>query len=259
MPIRETAPSGAPIWFDLTTSDTARMSDFYAEVFGWTYEVTGEEFGRYVMFQHQGRDVAGLMGKPSPEIPDAWNIYLQSDDAAATAQKIAKAGGTVVIEPLDVRDIGTFLFAQDTSGAFVGVWEPKKHKGTQIWGEAAAPFWVEMHATDYPAAVEFYQSVFAWDTQVTGDSDDFRYTMQIAGGEPVAGIMDATFLPPGVPANWRFYLGCDDVDATVAAIEKSGGTVNMRPEDTPFGRLAGVADPGGAGFMLTSLSDWKAR
>jgi predicted enzyme related to lactoylglutathione lyase len=41
----------------------------------------------------------------------------------------------------------------------------------------------------------------------------------------------------------------------VAAIEKHGGVVNMQPEDTPFGRLAGVADPGGAGFMLTSLSD----
>lgn len=114
-----------------------------------------------------------------------------------------------------------------------------------------------MHATDYPAAVSFYEQVFGWDTQVTGDSDDFRYTMQIAEGVPVAGIMDATFLPPGVPANWHFYLGCDDVDATVAAIQKHGGSVNMAPEDTPFGRLAGVADPGGAGFMLSSLTDWK--
>ncbi len=43
----------------------------------------------------------------------------------------------------------------------------------------------------------------------------------------------------------------------MAKIVEHGGSVNMSPEDTPFGRLAGVADPGGAGFMLSSLSDWK--
>ncbi len=257
MPFRETAPSGAPNWFDLASSDPERMRDFYAAVFGWTYETSGDEFGNYVMFKHQGHDVAGLGGKQQPEMPDAWTIYFQSDDADVTAQKIGAAGGQVVVPTMDVGDYGRMVIAVDASGAFVGVWQSRQHPGTQIWNEAGAPFWVEMHATDYPAAVSFYKSVFDWDTEVTGDSEDFRYTVQIADGAQVAGIMDATFLPPGVPANWHFYLGCDDVDETVAAIQKHGGSVNMSPEDTPFGRLAGVADPGGAGFMLTSLSDWK--
>ncbi|MCE0537008.1 VOC family protein [Kineosporia rhizophila] len=257
MPFRETAPSGAPIWFDLSSSDPERMRDFYAGVFGWTYEVSGDEFGNYVMFRHNGRDVAGLGAKQQPDQPDAWMIYLQTDDADATAVKVREAGGTVVMDPMDIADLGRFLIAADTSGALVAAWQPRQHQGTQIWNEDGAPFWVEMHATDYPAAVEFYKSAFAWDTEITGDSDDFRYTVQIADGVQVAGIMDAKFLPPGVPANWHFYLGCDDVDATVAKIVEHGGSVNMSPEDTPFGRLAGVADPGGAGFMLSSLSDWK--
>ncbi len=257
MPFRETAPAGAPIWFDLSSSDPERMRDFYTGVFGWTSTVSGPEYGDYVMFQHQGKDVAGLGRKQQEGTPDAWTIYLQSDDVAGTTGKIKDAGGTVVMDAMDVGDAGRMAIAQDPSGAFVGVWQPKDHHGTQIWNEDGAPAWVEMHATDYPAAVDFYKSVFAWDTEVTGDSDDFRYTIQIADGEQRAGIMDATFLPPGVPANWHFYVGCEDVDATVAAIEKHGGVVNMQPEDTPFGRLAGVADPGGAGFMLTSLTDWR--
>ncbi|MBT0773835.1 VOC family protein [Kineosporia sp. J2-2] len=259
MPFRENAPSGAPVWFDLSSSDPERMRDFYAAVFGWTYEVTGEEFDNYVMFRHRGHDVAGMMGKPAPEMPDAWNIYLSSDDVNETVRRAEKAGGSVILQPMDVGTIGSMAFVQDTSGAFLGVWQPKTHRGTQIWGEAGAPYWVEMHATDYPAATSFYRDVFDWQIQVTGDSDDFRYCLQIVDGEQLAGIMDATFLPPGVPANWHFYLGCEDVDATLAAVEKHGGTVNMPPEETPFGRLAGVADPGGAGFMLTSLSDWKSR
>ncbi|GAB3269272.1 VOC family protein [Kineosporia babensis] len=257
MPFRDTAPAGAPIWFDLSSSDPERMRDFYAGVFGWTYDVSGAEFGNYVMFKHNGRDVAGLGGKQQPEMPDVWNIYFQTDDVETTEGRVREAGGAVVVDAFDVGDFGRMAVFRDTSGAFVSTWQAKEHPGTQIWDEDGAPSWVEMHATDYPAAVSFYKAVFNWDTEVTGDSDDFRYTVQIADAVQVAGIMDATFLPPGVPANWHFYLGCDDVDATVATVQKHGGSVNMAPEDTPFGRLAGVADPGGAGFMLTSLSDWK--
>ena len=39
----------------------------------------------------------------------------------------------------------------------------------------------------------------------------------------------------------------------VALVEENGGTVVRGAEDTPYGRLAAVADPIGAGFNLSSL------
>ena len=62
-------------------------------------------------------------------------------------------------------------------------------------------------------------------------------------------------LPEGVPSNWFFFLGAEDVDKTVELIVENGGTVVRAAEDTPYGRLAVVADPTGAGFNLASLSD----
>jgi uncharacterized protein len=53
-----------------------------------------------------------------------------------------------------------------------------------------------------------------------------------------------------VPAHWSVYWHVDDVDATVARVEALGGSVTMRPETTPYGRLAVVADPAGAQFKL---------
>ena len=47
---RETAPIGAPCWVDLFTSDLDRSLAFYSELFGWTSESSGEEFGGYVNF-----------------------------------------------------------------------------------------------------------------------------------------------------------------------------------------------------------------
>jgi predicted enzyme related to lactoylglutathione lyase len=58
-----------------------------------------------------------------------------------------------------------------------------------------------------------------------------------------------------VPSNWFFFLGADDVDKTVQLVKENGGTVNRDAEDTPYGRLAAVADPTGAGFNLSSLDE----
>ena len=63
--------------------------------------------------------------------------------------------------------------------------------------------------------------------------------------------MDASaFLPEGVPAHWSVYIRVADTDATIAAITGHGGSVVMPAEDTPYGRLATVADPTGANFKI---------
>ena len=95
--------------------------------------------------------------------------------------------------------------------------------------------------------------MFHWTTTVVGDSDEFRYsTMEDPGSdEPLAGIMDASgFLPEGTPPNWSVYWEVDDIDASLTQLQSLGGSVVMAAEDTPYGRIATVADPAGAVFRL---------
>jgi predicted enzyme related to lactoylglutathione lyase len=67
--------------------------------------------------------------------------------------------------------------------------------------------------------------------------------------------MDGTaFMAVGEPSNWFFFLGAEDVDKTQQLIVDNGGAVVRPAEDTPYGRLAAVTDPTGAGFNLSSLS-----
>ena len=50
---------------------------------------------------------------------------------------------------------------------------------------------------------------------------------------------------------WIGYLGVDDVDASVAAIEGAGGKLLMPARDIEMaGRIAMVADPNGAPFYV---------
>lgn len=50
MPHRDSAPNGVPCWIDLASSDPALATDFYCQLFGWSAQQGGEEYGGYVTF-----------------------------------------------------------------------------------------------------------------------------------------------------------------------------------------------------------------
>jgi uncharacterized protein len=247
---------GAPCWTDLATSDLDQAVSFYCEVLGWTARRTGPEFGGYVNLDSDGAVVAGMIGNRADSgFPDGWTTYLASADARATVAAAPDAGGQVVIDAMDVMDLGVMALITDTGGASIGVWQPGVHRGFAATRRAGAPVWHELLTRDYEATVRFYERVFGWRTQVMSDTDDFRYTVQVNDqGEQLAGIMDASsFLPEGAPAAWSTYWGCADVDATLATVQRLGGRVVQPAEDTPYGRLATAADLTGATFKLSSV------
>jgi predicted enzyme related to lactoylglutathione lyase len=234
------------------TSDPDRARSFYSQLFGWTAEEPNEEFGGYFNFTYRGVRVGGGMkAQPDAGMPDVWSVYLATDDAAKTAEAVASHGGQVVVEPMAVGDLGTMAFVTDPGGAAVGMWQPGSFPGLELVDEPSTPAWFELLTRDYDASLEFYRQVFGWDTHVMGDTPEFRYTVDKDGEEQVAGVMDASgFLPAGVPAHWSVYFRTDDADASIARARELGGSVIQPAEDTPYGRLATLADPTGAAFKL---------
>ncbi|MFE3290411.1 VOC family protein [Rhodococcus sp. NPDC059234] len=245
---------GAPCWVDLTSSDPSRVIPFYAGVFGWASDTNEDpQYGGYSIFSKDGAPVAGL-GPQQPGNPygDVWTVYLESADAAATAERAAAAGGQVMMPAMQVGEQGTMAILGDPAGAVIGVWQPDQHRGYGRWGEPGTPAWFETLSRDYQAALSFYEKTFGWTYNTLSDSGDFRYSQAQLGGDNIAGVMDASgFLPEGVPSFWQFYLAVEDTDAALAKVVELGGTVVRPAEDTPFGRLATVADPLGAQFQIT--------
>jgi predicted enzyme related to lactoylglutathione lyase len=254
MPLRDTAPTGAPCWIDLFTSDPDAAQSFYGQLFGWKAETAGEEYGGYINFSKDGVAVAGGMRNDgSSGMPDAWSVYLATDDAQATADAAAAHGGQVLLAPMAVGELGTMLLLADAGHAAIGAWQPGLHKGFGILGEPGTPNWFELHTRDHAASVKFYETVFGWDAHAMSDSPEFRYTTLGEGETALAGIMDATsFLPEGVPANWQIYFGVENTDAALTQIVELGGAIVLPAEDTPFGRLAAASDPTGALFKLVT-------
>jgi len=60
---------GTFFWNQLVTADQKKSGDFYCELLGWSRrEVDAGPFGRYTLFQRDGKDVGGMMNRP-PTIP----------------------------------------------------------------------------------------------------------------------------------------------------------------------------------------------
>jgi hypothetical protein len=259
MPTRETAPIGAPCWVDLWTSDTESSRKFYAELFGWEAQEPSPEFGGYFMFTRNGVPVAGGMGDMGEvRANNTWKVFLASEDAAKTVETAEAAGAQVVSPLMDIADLGAQAILVDPTGAPVGVWEPRAFPGLTVLAEHGTASWFELLTRDYKTSVDFYRSVFHWDTKVVSDTDEFRYTILQGPGsnEMLAGIMDASgFLPEHSPATWSVYFGVDDADAAAARIVELGGSISRAPEDTPYGRLATAADPSGAQFKLVAPNE----
>ena len=254
MPKRDDAPIGAPCLVDLFSSDPDRSRAFYGDLFGWTSEDAGPEYGGYINFAKDGIAVAGGMRNDgSAGNPDVWSVYLASDNIDATVKSAEANGAQVYVPPMEVMALGSMAVLSDVGGASIGVWQPGLHWGFGILGEPGTPCWFELHTREYQPTVDFYRDVFGWDTHTVSDAPEFRYTTLGEGEGQLAGIMDASaFLPEGVPAQWSIYFGAENTDAALARIVELGGAVVTGAEDTPYGRLATASDPTGAVFKLVA-------
>lgn len=253
MTIRDRAPLGAPCWTDLFTSDVEGSRTFYSELFGWDALEPSPEFGGYFMFSLNGKEVAGAMGDMGDiKADNKWKVYLQTDDVNATIDLAAKKGANIIGGVMAVADVGTQCMLTDPTGAALGAWQPGTFQGFSVLGEPGSPSWFELHTSDYKTAVDFYESVFHWETASMGDTDEFRYSvMKEPGGEDqLAGIMDASSFLGAQPSSWFVYWEVDDAVAATEKVVSLGGSIIQAAEKTPYGTIATVADPSGAVFKL---------
>lgn len=245
---------GSHCWSELATSDTAGAKAFYTALFGWTAEDTqaGPDL-TYTMLRLKGRDVAGLYPQDKAEaahgVPPHWKLHVAVESADATAARAKELGGTVLMAPADVVELGRVTTVKDPTGAAIRAWQARKHIGTGLAGEPGTPCWIELYTNDGGKASAFYAGLFGWKPKQSPGYTEFNL-----GDRGVAGMMviDPTWGP--VPPHWVVYLQVADVDATVGKARSLGAALRMGPKDVAeVGRFALAVDPQGAEFAVIRL------
>jgi uncharacterized protein len=243
-------PAGIPCWTDLSVPDVDAAVAFYGSVLGWHFADTGEDYGGYRIATVRDAAVAGI-GPQMGGGPPAWTLYLASDDADATAAAVTEHGGTLLMPPGDVGPMGRMAIAADPSGAVFGIWQAGEMIGASLVNEPGAMTWEDLRSTDPATAQDFYRALFGYRLEPVEMAGPDYGTFALPGEQaPLGGMGPMMGNPEGTPSHWLVYFGVGSTDATVDAAQAAGGSVLMPAMDSPFGRLAVVADPAGAGFCV---------
>ena len=110
---------GAPVWFELHTTNFSAAVDFYAKVFNWTISILADsdEF-RYAANGSEELATAGILDLSNYPAPGTsqWLPYFGVENADAAADHIVELGGTIIESPVDSPH-GRLSQALDSTGA----------------------------------------------------------------------------------------------------------------------------------------------
>lgn len=244
---------GVPSWVDVSSPDPARTREFYGSLFGWDCPDGPPEAGGYTIGHLRGRTVAGLGPQMNPAAPPAWTTYMNVDSADAAAAAVRASGGTLLMEPFDVLDVGRMAIFADPGGAVMGLWEPRSHLGAQLVNETHTWCWSELVASDPDTAQAFYGAVFGWVPHIHGEGE---YVELQVDGRSIAGMMrKPETMPAEVPPHWGVYFTVDDVEVAADQIAKLGGRVLAGPIAAGPGRFVSAVDPTGATFSVMRFDE----
>lgn len=124
------------VHFEIPADDTARAQKFYSDVFGWNIVKAPMPGMEYFMVYTTPTD-----DKQMPTKPGAINGGMQKRMAPGespvlvvsvanldeTLAKATASGAVVVMQKMQVADMGLYARIKDTEGNIIGVWQDLKH------------------------------------------------------------------------------------------------------------------------------------
>lgn len=244
-------PAGTPTWADLISPDPEASRAFYGAVFGWNHDIGAPEFGGYATSRVGTRAVAGIGGVPPgapPPMSARWNLYFASDDAGADVARAAALGAQVEFPAMAIGEFGSMATLIDPTGGAFGFWQAGSHIGAEVTDEPGSVTWREMYSPDAKRSRDFYTALL----NATADPmpGGMEYYVLKHGDNMLGGIMQIDPSWGGMSAQWVSYFTVANVDETVATVVEHGGRIMGNIDDSPFGRIAALADPAGALFKI---------
>jgi predicted enzyme related to lactoylglutathione lyase len=256
MPDSTDARLGSFCWVELVTGDLAASKIFYGSLFGWTVSDALLDGVPYAILTVGNREVGGMtaLSKEAKKSGTAsyWFSYVTVADTEAVAAKAAMLGGKVVLGPLEMGPASVAIVRDPTGGVF-GLWQSLGGAGTFDEGQANAVSLNELSTPDVELSGRFYSGLFGW-RELAGESAALPYKTFMLGEKIVAGMLEGKSETPA-PAEWTVYFSVSDAARTVDKATYLGARSLVPLREIPgVGRLAVLADPGGAVFAVIELA-----
>jgi len=123
------------VHFEMPYEAADRMVKFYKAAFGWKMKNMGAKMGNYVLATtaetaangrpKKGGTINGGFFEKKPDWPMQHpSVVIAVDDLVKAMDKVTKAGGKVLGEPMDIPGVGGYVSFVDSEGNRVSMLQP---------------------------------------------------------------------------------------------------------------------------------------
>ena len=116
--------SGAIIFVEIPVRDLARAADFYAGLFGWSFE-DDENVEGWHFTPGSGGPMGRILTSPLAGVGGIRFTVAVADIAGTTSRAIALGGGTAAGQTSWASDVGDFAMLIDPDGNRFGIFHGK--------------------------------------------------------------------------------------------------------------------------------------
>lgn len=108
---------------EIASKNTDSMKKFYGNAFGWTFMDFPDM--DYTTFATEEGALGGGFNPISDENPAGTILlYIHTDDLADSRRRVEAAGGSILMEALEIAGVGTMAIFRDPSGNQLALLEP---------------------------------------------------------------------------------------------------------------------------------------
>ena len=245
---------GKFVWADLVTDDAAAARQFYARLFGWTFQ----DLGNYTIGANDERPLCGIFQRPRPKDRVAeprWFGYLSVGSVERAQRAVIKAGGRVLAEPQKLPKRGEQAVFADPEGAVFGVVKSSSGDPEDFLAEPGDWIWIQLLSRDARQAADFYRSACGYEIVENTEGNRASDYVLVSEGYARATVRTIRSTRAQLQPTWLPFVRVKNVGESVALATQLGGRVVVEPRAEVFeGKVAVVADPTGA---AVGVMEWQ--
>jgi predicted enzyme related to lactoylglutathione lyase len=246
---------GKFVWHDLITDDIGAAQRFYGDLLGWEFEqATHPRGGDYTLISAGGHYLGGMVLLEDPANSDysRWLPYLSVADVDEAVRVTESAGGSAVVRPLELGNVGRAAAIKDPQGAVLGLLRSRAGDPDDSLPPASGRvIWNELLAEDEDVAARFYSALAGFEVDEVARGGGEYIVLQVQGRER-GGILKRP--DDRVSPLWLTHFAVADVRSATRRAAELGGQVLLAPAaELRDGTLAVVTDPTGALLALQQL------
>jgi predicted enzyme related to lactoylglutathione lyase len=251
------AHPGKVIWADLVTPDLKQAEDFYAGLFGWSFQ-PAEGDRNFAVATVDGRPIAGIVQRSMSgdhKRQPAWLPFIAVRDVGAAQRSVKANGGKVLSPQRDYPMRGRQEVFSDPDGAVFAVLASSSGDPPDVLAEPGEWIWSSVLVKNPDREAGFYRALFGYEI-FDQDSEDSRKHVILASDDyaraGIHALPDASHRHP----HWLNFVRVEDVGVAAAKAVHLGGKILVDPRpDRQGGQIAVVADPSGAPVGLMEWAD----